>query len=358
MLNIGICDSDKHFTKQLHSLIQNYLTPLHTDWKFSRFHSIDELSNALERGSFQCRLLFADISLKGENSINIAQYISMFCPEIDVIFITSSTELSFDIFPPNTYAWISRSLEQERIENILSQYLSHRPFSSHCLTIKNDAKNYKIPLHSILYIEGHRHQVIVHTSQRDYTCYRSLQELEKHLSRYGFIRCHKSYILPISGITQYTAATINCNNTSFHIGRTYKEQVRHALTKWSPPYPLTTVGVDCMPGQSSKQTPPTGALICIEGIFKGAVTHIYPDRSILIGRDGEASDFVLNFPQISRIHCELTYHAKEQEYQLTDYSTNGTFTDSGNRLAKGEPYLLKSGTKLYFGDKQLIYQLG
>lgn len=102
----------------------------------------------------------------------------------------------------------------------------------------------------------------------------------------------------------------------------------------------------------------TGALICIEGIYMGAITHFYPEQPIVIGRDGECADFVLNFPQISRIHCELIYHAGKQEYQITDYSSNGTFTGSGSRLAKGEPYLLKSGTSLYFGDKQLIYQLG
>lgn len=343
MLNIGICASDNDFIQQLHTLLQNYLKYCHTDWNFSPFYSVAELINAWEGGLFECNLLYVDISLKGENDISITQYISQFCPEIDVIFIASSTELDFDFFPPNTYAWISRSLEQERVGNILSQYLSQRPVTSHCLNITIGTKKYNIPLHSILYIEGHKHQVIIHTSQQAYKHYNSLQELEKRLHQYGFIRCHKSFLVSLSSISHYTASTLYCNNHTLSIGRTYKEQVQQALAEWSP---------------SLTKNSSIGALICIEGVFKGAVTHIYPDRSILIGRDGERADFVLNFPQISRIHCELTYHSEEQEYQLTDYSANGTFTDSGNRLAKGEPYLLKSGTKLYFGDKQLIYQLG
>lgn len=336
MLNIGICDSDSSFIEQLYNSLDECMKFLHSDWNVSRFLNVRDFQSAVKTGAFQGTLLFADPSLKDESDNSLATYINQFCPQIDAIFVTSTPDLVFDYSPSNIYGWLSKPLDPNQLQRLLSQYMNQRPIDCHCLNITINADNYSIPLHSIRYIESHKRQVIVHTANQDYEYYQTLQQLEQDLAPHGFLRCHKSYLVPISGITRYTATTLYLGTVTIPIGRAYKDQVK----------------------QQTDAALPTGALICMQGIYAGAITHLCANQTIVIGRDGECADFVLNFPQISRIHCELLYDAQKRQYQITDYSTNGTFTDKGNRLAKGEPYLLKPGSKLYFADRQLIYQLG
>lgn len=50
---------------------------------------------------------------------------------------------------------------------------------------------------------------------------------------------------------------------------------------------------------------------------------------------------------------KITVHTEQE-----DYSSNGTFIDSGKRLLPNETYILKPDCKICFGDKDNTYQLG
>ena len=45
------------------------------------------------------------------------------------------------------------------------------------------------------------------------------------------------------------------------------------------------------------------------------------------------------------------------EYEIVDFSNNGTYVNRDKRLLKEETYLLKSGSELCFGDKETVYRL-
>ena len=67
---------------------------------------------------------------------------------------------------------------------------------------------------------------------------------------------------------------------------------------------------------------------------------------------------IVNLPLVSRTHCAVTYHADRKEYEIVDFSSNGTFINRDLRLVKDEKYCLKPGTEICFGDKNTIYKLG
>ena len=81
-------------------------------------------------------------------------------------------------------------------------------------------------------------------------------------------------------------------------------------------------------------------------------------QKILIGRDGNIVDMIINLPFVSRIHCTILYHCDTMEYEIVDLSHNGTFVNGNKRLLRDETYLLKPGNEICFGDKETIYKLG
>lgn len=68
-------------------------------------------------------------------------------------------------------------------------------------------------------------------------------------------------------------------------------------------------------------------------------------------------DIQVNLPLTSRLHCEIVYHADLQEYDVTDYSSSGTYINGKQRLLQGITYTVKKGTALCFGDLETVYKL-
>lgn len=99
---------------------------------------------------------------------------------------------------------------------------------------------------------------------------------------------------------------------------------------------------------------------CVEGIsglYAGAQLKLTYGESILIGRDGNSCNLVIDNQAISRRHCEIRYDTYERCYQVTDYSTNGVYLEDGRQLTKDTPCKLQSGTVIRMGDTNHVFLL-
>lgn len=190
--------------------------------------------------------------------------------------------------------------------------------------------NYKIPIDTILYIESNNRILTIHTLSETYQCYEKLNTLEEHLTGNNFLRCHQSYLVAINQIIGYNnqSITLRDTDTAIPVSRQYQKKTRDFL----------------------KNQPSCGTLICTCGIYEGSMIRIKAEQRVLIGRDDNAVDVVINLPFVSWIHCEITYHKKEQKYEIIDYSSNGTFIEGNTRLIPKQVYLLNPETELSLGD--------
>ena len=209
----------------------------------------------------------------------------------------------------------------------------------------------RIPLFSILYIESNLRKITVHTEKEDYFCYRRLDEIEEELKGYGFIRCHQSYLVSAKKVTAYTNSHIYISDVRIPISARYREKCKSLLTE---DFNNESRDISTSPGVHRRNY---GILICTHGTYLGAIINFRPEQTIRIGRDGQSSDLVINLPLVSRNHCSILYRSDRMEYEVTDYSSNGTFVDRDKRLLPNETYILKPDCKICFGDKDNIYRL-
>ncbi len=99
-----------------------------------------------------------------------------------------------------------------------------------------------------------------------------------------------------------------------------------------------------------------GGLICIRGTQIGKMIPLPPDRVVSFGRDASVSQIVMEDPQVSRIHCQITYVPALKKYRVVDVSTNGTFLGTGERLHRNQEYYLPPATELYMGNGDNLYK--
>lgn len=102
-----------------------------------------------------------------------------------------------------------------------------------------------------------------------------------------------------------------------------------------------------------------GQIVCVRGTYSGAQVPIANETAVTIGRDPAYCDFVLDnsFTKISGRHVSIRFHGSNNSYDVTDFSTNGTFLNNGTRLRKDMPQNFPAGTEIYLADGENAFRL-
>jgi len=98
----------------------------------------------------------------------------------------------------------------------------------------------------------------------------------------------------------------------------------------------------------------------LSGMYSGQDIPIAPDDYVIIGRDTEMANIVINQnnSKISRKHCSIRFDSGRNIYMVTDYSTNGTFVDAGSRLAANVAVPVQRGSVISIGSRENSFKLG
>lgn len=369
MITIGICDDDNQFVKELHRVLQDVMQSV-SDWQARIYTSGDDIIADISNDLFDCNLLFMDIVMPGKSGLDIARYFYEHHIDTDIIFITSAKEYVYECYRYHSFSYLLKPLSLTDVANELNRYLIESANVSKCLNISIKNVHHRIPLRSILYLESDCRKILVHTPHKDYEYYEKLDTLEKALVPYGFIRCHQSYLVPISKITSYQTGELTIEDFSIPVSSRYKNQIEDLFKNTlQPDIPSNT---HLVTKSLSLNQGITGALVCTKGTYLGSIIRFYADKEIVIGRDGTACDVVINLPYISRQHCRIQYNKASNTYEVTDLSHNGTFllypdytnlkgsiesNSQMERITKNKPSCLKPGAALCFGKKDSIYRL-
>lgn len=92
-----------------------------------------------------------------------------------------------------------------------------------------------------------------------------------------------------------------------------------------------------------------GVIVGISGQYAGAKIEV-DNISVVLGRDSNNCQLILNGPKISRKHCSISFDSVKKVYTVIDFSSNGTFLDDGTRLKSGEINELKPGSMICIDD--------
>ncbi len=229
------------------------------------------------------------------------------------------------------YTSITKSLQRR------NDTLSKLSIDNNIMLINTKSRNYRIAIKDIIYIESDLRTVNIFTVNETYYCYERLDKIEKQLNRFGFIRCHQSYLVQADYIICYDNHTLQLKDTDFSVpvSRRCQKNIRLLIQEKNE----------------------HGILTCIDGLYTGYIVSIEPEQPIMIGRDGNVADIIIQLPMVSRLHCKLIYHEERGEYEITDFSSNGTFIHNEIRLIPNHNYILEPGSEICFGDRTNIFKV-
>lgn len=188
------------------------------------FEAIEHISKGL------VDLVFLDINMPDLTGIEMVNSIPQ--PPM-IIFTTAYPDYALKGFELNAVDYILKPISYEKFllasQKAYKQYSLHQaqnePNESDSIYVKVDKKLLKIEVSDIIYAEGLKDYIRIHTSKSKHIAYLSLNKLMDSLSMKEFIQVHKSFIISISAISAIEGNFIQIGDDFIPIGRTYRSEL-------------------------------------------------------------------------------------------------------------------------------------
>ena len=232
MLSICLCDDDTNILNYYTNRISELLEKNHYAFRIETFKSGESLVFELEDNPNRFNIIVIDIIMKNINGIETAKILRKYGYNGVIIFLTSSKDFALDSFSVEPLNYILKGESGERFSKIFLKAANEvYRISNKRIIISCKPQNKIINLDTITYMESLNKKVVLHKISgelEEVSCI--FKDIYEKIKEYGFIRCHKSYIVNIKYVQGFNK--LECRlmkNVIIPIGRKYSKEFRNVL---------------------------------------------------------------------------------------------------------------------------------
>lgn len=195
------------------------------------FNNSESASVFLENNEVD--LVFLDIQMPGTNGIEFARTIPK---ETFVIFTTAFSEFALDSYEVDAIDYLIKPVKLERFQKAVekaksySQLLKTNHSENNIETVaddyffvKADRKMFKVYFDNILFIEGLKDYVVMHTESQKVITAMNIKTIGDKLPKDQFARVSKSYIINSKYIDSVDNNTVYIGKHEIPIGNIYRD---------------------------------------------------------------------------------------------------------------------------------------
>lgn len=225
MIRIGICDDSSAFLLQTKFMLDhwdNCPAPLAAEL----FEDGDALIQAHTKHPFD--LILLDIVMPLLNGIEAAAEIRQRDKTVKIVFLTSSTDFALESYSVKASDYLLKPLNPETFFSCLRELITQIQDTERCISIKSMDATHRVRLSNIAYIEAqNKHILFVLADGTALTSPEPLYSYEsKLLPEDGFFKCHRSYLVNIHYIDNYSHKEITLRSgKQIPISRRYQNQL-------------------------------------------------------------------------------------------------------------------------------------
>lgn len=232
MLSICLCDDDKNILNYYTNRINELLEKNNYAFRIETFKSGEALIFELEDNPNRFNIIVIDIIMKNINGVETAKILRKYGYNGVIIFLTSSKDFALDSFSVEPLNYILKGDSDDRFSKIFLKAANEVYRSSNKrIIISCKPQNKIINLDIITYMESLNKKVVLHKISgelEEVNC--TFKDIYEKVKEYGFMRCHKSYIVNIKYVQNFN--NLECRlmkNIIIPIGRKYSKEFRNAL---------------------------------------------------------------------------------------------------------------------------------
>ncbi|MCK0109749.1 LytTR family DNA-binding domain-containing protein [Flavobacteriaceae bacterium S0825] len=205
---------------------------------FPEFEIVKTFTNSVEAFKFlhteKIDLVFTDIAMpqiSGTELVKLAQDKTQF------VMVTSFSEYAIESFELNVIDYLLKPVSFERFSKTIERFkssvttssLSTKQDENATFFIKEGDEFIKVVVEDIDYIEGMKDYAKIVCGKNYYLALKTLKSIEEKLSSFGFIRIHKSFVIPINKVIQYNSKSVLVNTHQIPVGNSYRNSLKKYL---------------------------------------------------------------------------------------------------------------------------------
>ncbi|WP_294965123.1 LytTR family DNA-binding domain-containing protein [uncultured Flavobacterium sp.] len=227
-INCIILDDEPFAVK----LIADYVSKIS---KLNVLYADSDVFKAIEvLNSESVDLIFIDIQMPQLTGIELMQ---MFNQKYNFIITSAYPQYALEAFQFHVIDYLLKPITFNRFYQSVEKFIHWQETfqvaeksGDDYLFVKADRKHYKIALSDILYIEGLRDYIRIHTHDEKIMALENMKDILEKLPSNQFIRIHRSYIIPKDKIKVIDGNQIVMKSgNALPIGETYRKLVSEWL---------------------------------------------------------------------------------------------------------------------------------
>lgn len=212
-LNIAICDDEKYYRNYVKNAVRDYLVKEDVLFRIELFMNGEAFCEH-EENIQKFDIIFLDIEMDGMNGMETAYFIREKNPEIDIVFITVTSDYVFEGYNVRAVRYIMKKEIDKSLPDCLANIIKTRKLSGHRMEFPFVGGKRTILLDDILYIESRSHKLQFTRKDDILYMYGQINELESKVTGFNFVRCHQSFLVNLGHIEQINNYLICLSNRS------------------------------------------------------------------------------------------------------------------------------------------------
>lgn len=230
-MNIALCDDEPEYIKELHTLLTLWGNAHNIELSIHFFENGRELLEAFAYTPFD--LVILDVLMPLKNGIETAENLRALPSgdSVPIIFLTSSREFAVDSYDVKAFHYLLKPVAPDKLSQVLSELPAVKKSIRPTFTAQTASGYCRIRMDDVEFLEAQNKQVAVRLKNGTTI---EIRERFSHCEEIfspdpGFFKCHRSYIVNLNCVEEFTKNTITTNNkTVIPISRSsyaaFKEQ--------------------------------------------------------------------------------------------------------------------------------------
>lgn len=205
MYQIAIGDDDPVFLKEAEALALKCLESeglrRGVHFEIDCYSAAAPLLAALEGDKDRYQLVLLDVEFGKDNGLAVAASLREFQSGFRLIYITSHRDYVFDSFDTRPLHYLLKPVNKEKMSALIREDYRCQ-YSDARLYLKTGGRHISLAFQDIYAAEASQHRAFLHLKNGMEEWGGSLTELARSLPGWRFCRCHNSYYVNLSHVTE------------------------------------------------------------------------------------------------------------------------------------------------------------
>ena len=234
-MTICYCEDEsaqaKVFSIKIDQWAKNKNIAVHTDL----FESAEEYLFQAEQNTYD--VIFLDISMRGQNGMELARKIREKEKDVVLVFVTSDASYVFDGYEVGVYRYLMKPVDEKKLWEILDYARMQREVEEeNYILVKKDSQSVRVNLNDVLYMEAQKHYVNLYLEDQESINIKTvftelLQEMQEKSDT--VLATHRSYAVNIEKVVRIgRMECVLADGSVIPVSRSFYKEVNEAFIRY------------------------------------------------------------------------------------------------------------------------------